>query len=68
MRTGPPNAAACSAGLLIPWAVVRTLRYRCENLAVIFEGETAHQANPALGRVGATGEELGNLFNVDFGI
>ncbi len=61
-------AAACSAGLLIPWAVVRTLRYRCENLAVIFEGETAHRANPALGRVGATGEELGNLFNVDFGI
>src|SRR5258708_7086090 len=61
-------AAACSAGLLIPWAVVRTLRYRCENLAVTFEGETAHQANPALGRVGATGEELGNLFNVDFGI
>src|SRR5947209_4615442 len=61
-------AAACTAGLLIPWAVIRTLRYRYENLAMIFEGETAHQANPALARVGATGEELGNLFNVDLGI
>ena len=61
-------AAACTGGLLIPWAVIRTLRYRYENLAVIFEGETGHQANPALARVGATGEELGNLFNVDFGI
>ena len=61
-------AAACSAGLLIPWAVIRTLRYRYENLAVIFEGEAVHEASPALARVGATGQELSDLFNVDLGI
>jgi uncharacterized membrane protein YjgN (DUF898 family) len=61
-------AVACSAGLLIPWAVVRTLRYRLENLAMIVEKESVHEANPALARVGATGQELGDFFNLDLGI
>lgn len=60
--------AAASAGLLIPWAVVRTLRYRLENFAVTVEGENLHEANPALERVGATGQEFGDIFNLDFGL
>jgi uncharacterized membrane protein YjgN (DUF898 family) len=61
-------AAACSVGLLIPWAVVRTLRYRLEQFAVVVDGEPVHEANPALARVGATGQELGDFFNLDLGL
>jgi uncharacterized membrane protein YjgN (DUF898 family) len=61
-------AAALSAGLLIPWAVVRTLRYRLENFAMIVEAPQDHQANPALAPVGAAGQELGDLFNLDLGL
>jgi uncharacterized membrane protein YjgN (DUF898 family) len=61
-------AVACTAGLLIPWAVVRTLRYRLESFAVIVEREGHHEADPSLPRVGATGQELGDIFNLDLGV
>jgi uncharacterized membrane protein YjgN (DUF898 family) len=61
-------AVAATAGLLIPWAVVRTLRYRLENLTVTIDGDVLFEANPALERVGATGQELGDIFNLDLGI
>ncbi|MSQ52924.1 MAG: DUF898 domain-containing protein [Betaproteobacteria bacterium] len=61
-------AVACTAGLLIPWAVVRTLRYRLENLALIVDEPTVHEANAALAPIGATGQELGDLFNLDLGL
>ena len=61
-------AAVFSAGLLIPWAVVRTLKYRLSCLAVIVEQETVHEADPAFARVGATGQELGDFFNLDLGL
>jgi uncharacterized membrane protein YjgN (DUF898 family) len=61
-------AAACTAGLLIPWAVIRTLKYRLENFAVVVEPGIAHEANPAFASVGATGQELGDFFNLDLGI
>jgi len=68
MYVGNVLAVAFTAGLLIPWAVVRTLRYRLESLAVTLEGEVVHQANPAFARVGATGQELGDFFNLDLGL
>ena len=61
-------AIAATAGLLIPWAVVRTLRYRLENLAMHVRDEAPHEANPTLERVGATGQELGDIFNLDLGL
>jgi uncharacterized membrane protein YjgN (DUF898 family) len=61
-------AAALSAGLLIPWAVVRTLRYRLENFTMIVDQEQVHSANPALASIGAAGQELGDLFNLDVGL
>jgi len=61
-------AAALTAGLAIPWAVVRTLRYRLENFAMIVEHDEVHEANPALAPVGAAGQELGDLFNLDIGL
>jgi uncharacterized membrane protein YjgN (DUF898 family) len=61
-------AVACSGGLLIPWAVVRTLKYRLENFTMILDGDIVHEANPAFARVGATGQELGDFFNLDLGL
>ena len=65
---GNAIAVTASAGLLIPWAVVRTLRYRLESLAVTIDGDILFEANPALERVGATGQELGDIFNLDLGL
>ncbi len=59
---------ACSAGLLIPWAVVRTRRYRLACFSMILASDALYEANPRLPRVGAMGQELGDLFNVDLGI
>ena len=61
-------AAAATAGLLIPWAVIRTLRYRIENFTMTVEGEDTREASPALERVGATGQEFGDIFNLDLGL
>jgi uncharacterized membrane protein YjgN (DUF898 family) len=61
-------AVACTGGLLIPWAVVRTLKYRLESFAMTVEHETLHEANPQFARVGATGQELGDFFNLDLGL
>jgi uncharacterized membrane protein YjgN (DUF898 family) len=61
-------AVACSGGLLIPWAVVRTLKYRLECFAMTVEEGVVHEANPAFARVGATGQELGDFFNLDLGL
>jgi uncharacterized membrane protein YjgN (DUF898 family) len=61
-------AIVCTAGLLIPWAVVRTLRYRLDNFAMVVVGDPVHEANPALPPVGASGQELGDIFNLDLGL
>ena len=61
-------AVVLSAGLLIPWAIVRTLQYRLENFAMLVEQERVHDASPDLDRVGATGQELGDIFNLDLGL
>jgi uncharacterized membrane protein YjgN (DUF898 family) len=68
LYVGNVIAVAVTAGLLIPWAVVRTLRYRLENLSMHVSDEAPHEANPALERVGATGQELGDIFNLDLGL
>ncbi|HSU75735.1 MAG TPA: DUF898 family protein, partial [Burkholderiales bacterium] len=61
-------AVIASVGLLIPWAVIRTRHYRLSCLAIVVDEETVHQASGRLPRVGATGQEMGDLFNVDLGI
>jgi uncharacterized membrane protein YjgN (DUF898 family) len=68
LYVGNVVAIAATAGLLIPWAVIRTLRYRLERLAMHVQDETPHEANPQLERVGATGQELGDIFNLDLGL
>jgi len=61
-------AIVFTLGLAVPWAVVRTLRYRLENFAMLLSEETVHEAAPGLVNVGAAGQELGEIFNVDFGV
>jgi uncharacterized membrane protein YjgN (DUF898 family) len=62
-------AIVASLGLLVPWATVRVLRYRLSTLAVSTTGSlddfvaAQGQANPD-----ATGEEVADLFDVDFGL
>jgi uncharacterized membrane protein YjgN (DUF898 family) len=61
-------AIACTAGMLIPWAVVRTLRYRLANFSMIVAGTPLYAGNPNLAPVGAASQELGDFFNVDVGV
>jgi len=68
LYVGNVVAAAATAGLLIPWAVVRTLRYRLEHFSITLDGDPVFDANPALERVGATGQEFGDIFNIDLGL
>jgi len=61
-------AVVCSVGLLTPWARVRLARYRIERLALLPGGSldtfvTAQEAEPS-----AVGEEVGEFFDVDFGL
>jgi len=61
------NAVAIlgSLGLLIPWAVIRTLKYRADNFRVGLQGDLgAFEAQAALG-VAATSAEVGEMFDLD---
>ena len=57
-----------SFGLAIPWAVVRVTRYRAECLSL----QSAVPLDEFIGainaQVGATGEELGEFFNIDLSL
>jgi uncharacterized membrane protein YjgN (DUF898 family) len=61
-------AILATAGLATPWAVIRTLRYRAESVTVIApEGLEAFVAWESA-QVGAAGEEIGEMFDVDLGL
>jgi uncharacterized membrane protein YjgN (DUF898 family) len=68
LYVGNLAAIVCSAGLLVPWAVVRTLRYRLASFAMILTEPRIHQGSPALPAVGAAGQELNDIFNLDLGL
>ncbi|MGH8719220.1 MAG: YjgN family protein [Burkholderiales bacterium] len=64
------NTAAIllSAGLLIPWATVRMARYRLERLTVTARTDS-DRFTASRGQSGsAAGQEMGDLFNIDFGL
>lgn len=64
-------AVACSLGLLMPWAMVRIVRYRLEKLEIMSDG-TLDRIVAGKGDTGvnATGEEIGDVFDfpVDFAL
>lgn len=61
-------AILASAGLLIPWAVVRTIEYRVAHLLVLADGELGEFRAEHVASVPATGAELGALFDLDFSL
>ena len=61
-------AALVSLGLLIPWAKVRLVRYQLEQMSVHVAGSLDEFVAVQQSQVAATGEELGDLLDVDFGL
>ncbi|MFB3884407.1 MAG: YjgN family protein [Thermodesulfobacteriota bacterium] len=59
---------AVSLGLLIPWAVMRTLRYRAENLRGLQEGELSEFQGGERSAVTAIGAETVDFFDVDLSL
>lgn len=57
-----------SLGLLIPWAVIRTMRYRIENLHGVLEGDIADLHGKHADAVRATGGEVGEFFDMDLSL
>ena len=61
-------AVLFTLGLAIPWATIRTLRYRAECAEVrAEEGLESFLADVAV-QVGATGEAMGEMFDVDLSL
>ncbi len=54
-----------SAGFLIPWAVIRTFKYRAEHLRVIAVDDLAGFRGRQEGTVRAAGAEVGEFFDLD---
>jgi uncharacterized membrane protein YjgN (DUF898 family) len=65
---GNALAIIVSIGLLTPWAVIRTLKYRADHMQVFLDGDlsTFHAVDSAAVR--AAGAELGEFFNVDLSL
>ena len=63
------NAVAIvfSLGLLIPWASIRTVRYRLANLYVFSSGELDAFVASEQEKVGTVGEEILDFFDFDVG-
>jgi len=61
-------AILVSCGLLIPWAVVRTLRYRAERLRARLQGDLGEFRGTTRTAVQAAGAEVGEMFDVDLSL
>lgn len=58
-----------SLGLLTPWAVIRTFKYRAEKMKILLEGDWMEfQGSPETSTVRAAGSEIGDFFEVDLSI
>jgi uncharacterized membrane protein YjgN (DUF898 family) len=65
---GNAVAIVATVGLLIPWAAIRTARYRAECLQLECEGSLESFAADVAAHVSATGEEMGDMFDVDLSL
>jgi uncharacterized membrane protein YjgN (DUF898 family) len=55
-------------GLFIPWARVRTARYRLEHLALLPAGDLDAFVAGQIDAVGSLGDEFADLFDLDLGL
>jgi len=60
-------AILASAGMLIPWAMIRMARYRASHLILLAHGDLDAFAAEASVERGAAGAELGHLLDVEIG-
>jgi uncharacterized membrane protein YjgN (DUF898 family) len=61
-------AIIASAGLLTPWAVMRTMKYRADNLCVLVTGELTDFSGSNMTLVSAAGAEVGEFFDMDLSL
>lgn len=61
-------AIIASAGLLTPWAVMRTMKYRADNMRVLVAGELTEFHGSEMSSVSAAGAELGEFFDMDLSL
>jgi uncharacterized membrane protein YjgN (DUF898 family) len=61
-------AIVFTLGLMIPWAAVRVARYRAECLSLRGEGSLDGFIADATRQVAATGEEMGEMFDLDLSL
>lgn len=61
-------AILLSLGLLIPWAMIRTARYRLDCTRLSTPQSLDHFVSAQHQQVGAAGAELGDLLGVEFGL
>lgn len=66
--TGNTVAILLSAGLLIPWAMVRLARYRAECLSVLSADDFNGMRAESSSAVDATAAEVDGLFDIDIGL
>lgn len=57
-----------SAGLLIPWATIRMLKYRAEHFSVAADGDLHEFQGHGASTVQAAGAEVGDLFDFDMSV
>ena len=65
---GNAVAVLASLGLLIPWAAIRTQRYRVEHLRVFLTGSLHEFRGSESSVVRATGAEVADLFDFDLSL
>jgi uncharacterized membrane protein YjgN (DUF898 family) len=61
-------AIIVSAGLLTPWAVLRTLKFRTDHMQVLVDGELAAFHGDQRATIAAAGAELGEFFELDLAL
>jgi uncharacterized membrane protein YjgN (DUF898 family) len=59
---------AFTLGLMTPWAVVRTMRYRASRTVAVASAPLGGYVQGESQQVSATGEEVGEMFAFDFGL
>jgi len=57
-----------SLGLLIPWAMIRTARYRISCLTLITDNESENFIAAEAEKANAIGEEFGDFLDIDIGL
>ncbi|MDH5181142.1 MAG: YjgN family protein [Gammaproteobacteria bacterium] len=57
-----------SFGLLIPWARVRMAKYRASKLSMLAVGDLNGFIKSEQDQVGATGDQVGEMFDMDIGL